>query len=218
MRLVDCFYELFYYTVFLKSLSISQIPYSGVIKHYKQLFSRALNSARKVGFSEKDFRSALFGVCAWIDEALIFSEWSEREKWSKAPLQLNLFNTTNAGDEFFVRLNEMSESAQSIREVYEYCLALGFKGRYYNTNDEDKLNEIKTANLQLITNNINLEFPTTFFPEAYASNFEPPRKKKYFRKTGLLSALLFILASSVFFIMLMVFRNTLCQFVLKHFY
>lgn len=171
MRLVEYFFELFYYTTFLKSLDFSQLPYENVAKRYKQLLSASLQSAKKAGRQEREWGMGLFPVCAWIDETVLSSDWEEKDKWLRNPLQLVFFKTMNAGEEFFSRLDGIDPSAREVREVYDYCLTLGFRGRYFHPNDADELGEVVRANLHCITGSGGVTFPGIFFPEAYP---EPP--------------------------------------------
>ncbi len=89
--------------------------------------------ARKSGFVPDDLQQAKFAMVAFIDETLIASEWNKKEEWLSNPLQLQLFNRFDAGDEFFQKLIEfrkrIPDTAQ-ILEVYYLCLSLGFKGKY----------------------------------------------------------------------------------------
>jgi type VI secretion system protein ImpK len=177
MRLVEYFFDLFYYTSFLKSLDFSQLPYENVAKRYKQILSASLQSVKKAGRSEREWGMGLFPVCAWIDETVLCSDWSERGKWLQNPLQLVFFRTMNAGEEFFLRLAALDNSAREVREVYDYCLALGFKGKYYQPGDGGTLDEIARSNLMRITGEGKVEFPATCFPEAYADSFDDRGKR-----------------------------------------
>ena len=218
MRLVDCFFELFYYTLFIKSLDFSQLTYKNVIKHYKDLFSRSLQTAKKAGFSQNTWGKGLFAVCAWIDEYILISSWSERAKWQRYPLQLFFFKTTNAGEDFFTRLEGLGPDEKSIREVYEYCLALGFKGRYYDSGTSGKLGEIKQANLRKFTENYKLVFPDITFPEAYAL---PGTERKKGRLKGpwglsLVTIALGTLPLILFAVLFYIFRNSLAGVVMHY--
>ncbi|MHB9027180.1 MAG: DotU family type IV/VI secretion system protein [Candidatus Latescibacterota bacterium] len=181
MRLVEYFFEIFYYTSFLKSLDFSQLPYDSVAKRYKQILSASLNAARRDGVSERDWGQGLFPVCAWVDETVLCSDWPEREQWQQNPLQFVFFKTMNAGEDFFSRLSALDSDARDVREVYAYSLSLGFKGRYFQEKDADALAETVRSNLALITGNSGLEFPRTYFPEAY-SEAEELRKPRPLRR------------------------------------
>jgi type VI secretion system protein ImpK len=80
--------------------------------------------------SADDLELARFALVAWADEALINSAWPGRESWRSQPLQLEVFRTNRAGNEFFTRLGTLRPEQRDVREVYFLCLALGFQGQY----------------------------------------------------------------------------------------
>jgi len=73
---------------------------------------------------------ARFALVAMADEMIIVSNWSRREQWSKDSLQLALYQTNRAGDEFYDHLAALHPQQNQAREVYYLCLAVGFEGRY----------------------------------------------------------------------------------------
>lgn len=76
-------------------------------------------------------QDARFAVIAFIDEVLIDAEWLGRQEWDENPLQLQYFNITDAGSEFFDRLDRLKKNAalhHEELEVYYLCMSLGFKG------------------------------------------------------------------------------------------
>ena len=211
MNLIDCYIELFYYTIFLKSMDFGALVFDGVRKHYKDLFLRAANAAKKKGYSKTDWDDGLFPVCAWIDEVIFCSDWPDKTKWVQSPLQLNFFNMTNAGDEFFTRLQNLDKNNIEVRKIYDYCLALGFKGKYYNADDIEKLNEIMNSNLSLITENVRMEYPEICFPEAYSKLSEPHKRKQRMGGNPLFTFLGIIIPVALFTTLYLVFSNNLSE-------
>src|SRR3990172_12514574 len=61
---------------------------------------------------------AAFALVAWTDEMLNTSSWAAREEWKKEPLQLQLYRTVRAGNEFFAHLRALRPNQNSAREVY----------------------------------------------------------------------------------------------------
>ena len=209
MRLVEHFFEVFYYTSFLRSLDFSQLPYESVAKRYKQLLTNSLNSAKRAGYTEKNWGNGLFPVCAWVDETVLCSDWEDREKWQQTPLQLVFFKTMNAGEEFFARLNALDPDARDIREVYDYCLTIGYRGKYFQPKDEGVLREIALANLARITGDSGLELPRVYFPEAYAWPEEHRTKRPLAFRVSLLTLTGIILPVAVFVTLLFYYGRTL---------
>jgi type VI secretion system protein ImpK len=74
-----------------------------------------------------------FALVAFLDETIIASEWNKKEEWLARPLQLELFNRFDAGEEFFANLERLRQRPLeniSLLKIYYLCMALGFRGRY----------------------------------------------------------------------------------------
>jgi type VI secretion system protein ImpK len=99
----------------------------------RRLLRRAEREAQDAGADRDDTREATFAVVAFLDETIQRSSWSDREDWLAQPLQLELYDRNDAGEEFFARLDALRGAAgerADVLEVYYLCLALGFRGRY----------------------------------------------------------------------------------------
>jgi type VI secretion system protein ImpK len=77
-----------------------------------------------------DLEEARFALVAWADEVLLKSSWSGRDDWQREPLQLQLFRTNRAGNEFYDHLACLRPDQMAAREIYFLCLLLGFEGQY----------------------------------------------------------------------------------------
>jgi len=185
MRLIDHFIELMAFTaLFTREAGKWQPAYEEITVKYAQLADRAKDSARSADFSDEPWDKAFFAVCAWIDEQIFCSEWIEKEKWQRSQLQKIYFNTANAGEEFFASLDKLDigETDKQIREVYLYCLSMGFKGMYFLPGDETALSDIRTRQKELIGgayfSNVSPE-ELILFPHAYESNAKRKHRKWY---------------------------------------
>lgn len=90
------------------------------------------NQAKVAGFTDEDIDAAQFFLTAFLDETIRRSKGKGREEWIPRPLQLEWFQTNNAGVEFYEKLEELrKERSRRIEaiEVAACCLALGFEGR-----------------------------------------------------------------------------------------
>jgi type VI secretion system protein ImpK len=169
MHLSDTFVDTIAYVVyFLKTAQKRQSPYEMVRARIMQLLTESQHKG--ADFPVDDYDQARFAICAWIDEAVMNSTWGERIAWVKEPLQLKFYQTTNAGELFFERLNNLGPHQNDVREVYYLCLAMGFKGRYGNEEDRFLLEQLKTSNLKVLTG-ASVGLPSLkkgeLFPEAY---------------------------------------------------
>ena len=93
-----------------------------------------------------DSRSVMLSkiaMIAFLDETIITSKWESSDIWMANPLQLELFDRYDLGVEFFKNLTELQSLGKEnheVLEIYYYCMALGFQGRFIK-NDEDGQSE-----------------------------------------------------------------------------
>jgi type VI secretion system protein ImpK len=171
MHLTDCFMQLVAYVAyFLKTVARKQPPYEQVKADILRLLSQSESYVKKGLFAQEDYNLARFAVCAWVDEAILNSSWAHKNQWQKEQLQRLFYQTTDAGEEFFEKLNSLGLHQREIREVYYLCLALGFTGRFIKPGDETLLEQLKSSNLKILLGS-SVGLPslanTELFPEAY---------------------------------------------------
>jgi type VI secretion system protein ImpK len=98
-------------------------------------------SCRDSGIAPEDIQMVKFALVAFIDETINTSDWVQKESWLSNPLQLDLFNRLDAGEEFFTRLDQLRERPQAnaeVLELYYMCMVLGFRGKY-QLHEKEKL-------------------------------------------------------------------------------
>jgi len=108
------------------------------------LLGRIEHDAKEAGIEYDDIHQAIFALIAFLDETIIASGWIHKENWLSKPLQLEFFNRFDAGEEFFNRLEKLRQRAHyhgDLLEIYYFCMALGFKGKYQVV-DREKLRAI----------------------------------------------------------------------------
>jgi type VI secretion system protein ImpK len=184
MRLTDCFIELIAYAAyFLKTVAKRQPPFDQVKADIQRLISKSQESLNNGAFSQEDYDLARFAIFAWIDEAILNSSWKEKHLWQGEQLQRFYYQTADAGEIFFERLNTLGPHQRDVREIYYLCLAIGFMGRYCHEGDEYLLEQLKTSNLKLLTGS-SVGLPSLekgeLFPEAYpveSSKMISPKEK-----------------------------------------
>lgn len=124
-----------------------------------ELFEKFERDARTAGIDNEKVRYAKFALIAFLDETIISSTWSQKDEWLAEPMQIKLFDTFNAGEEFFDYLHQLRQRSSvnnDVLEVYYLCLALGFKGKYQLQSPE---------NLRRVIDDLNIEL----HPEMYSS-------------------------------------------------
>lgn len=182
MRLTDCFMELLgYVAYFKKTAATKQPPYARVRSDIQRLLSKSEECLKKNLFSQNDYEMGRFAVCALIDEAILNSSWNEKDQWQRELLQRVYYNTADAGEEFFKRLNSIGIHQREVREVYYLCLAMGFMGQYCNEKDKYLLEQVKASNLKVLMGS-SVGLPSfermDLFPEAYPSESDEIVSKK----------------------------------------
>lgn len=88
---------------------------------------------KELRFEPEDIEDTIFALTAFIDETIASSNWSQKDQWLARRLQLELFSTANAGEEFFLKLEKLQQQVREkapLLEVYYLCLNLGFEGKY----------------------------------------------------------------------------------------
>jgi type VI secretion system protein ImpK len=177
VRLVDCFIEVLSFTTLY--LRRPGDDYKAFRSRVMTLLNESKSRSQGAGFDADEYQNALFAVVAWIDEAVMTTqEWEGTAKWRKELLQQAYFATGRAGIEFFNRLDQLVAHQQSVREVYYFCLMLGFKGRYVTLAQERALDDIKAHHLAMLVRDapaIAVDEDAVLFPAAYPPA-EAPRK------------------------------------------
>jgi type IV/VI secretion system ImpK/VasF family protein len=144
-RLLHHFTPLFSYGLALdEKVSANQAsePAPSVIARARELIDRAKAASLADGKRPEQVDGAAFAVVAWIDEIM-----ARNPTWlvsGATPLQVTMFNTNNAGNEFFQHLSALKQDQDEVREVYYHAILCGFVGQYYYENaDTGELGKLK---------------------------------------------------------------------------
>jgi len=177
MRLIDCFVRLIAYAALLvRSDPASQPDYETVKRDIRRLIEQSEICVTEGTVNRADYDLARFAVFAWIDEAILSSQWEGKRQWQRELLQRQYYQTADAGEGFFDRLNQVGLHQRDIREVYYICLAMGFTGQFGNQEDTVLLEGLKSENLKILTGS-SVGVPAlnqqTLFPDAYAAPSAP---------------------------------------------
>lgn len=176
MRLTDCYVDVLAYAkLFLRRPSQD---YDGFRARVEQMLQSARDKARTTAPADEG-EAALFAVVAWLDEAVLCSQWDQAERWRKSLLQTIHFSTTRAGVEFFTRLDALPLSCRGAREVFYTCLLLGFKGQYVAPADQRALETLTRRTLESLADGsaqAGIEDGEQLFPTAYGAVVAIPER------------------------------------------
>jgi type VI secretion system protein ImpK len=164
----EVFTDLMAYVIFFDKTCAQQPP---TVNEFREkvlaLVKTQEEHAKNLGISTEIFREARFPVLSWVDEMILNSAWPHRAQWHH--LMLTYYNTNNAGEEFFRRLENLPSQATDIREIYYLCLGLGFEGKYAFGDSRHELKELRQGlyrQLCSANGDIRQNYPQ-LFPEAY---------------------------------------------------
>jgi type VI secretion system protein ImpK len=103
--------------------------HKGVLK----LFEEFDQKAKALKIDPEAAADSRYALAAFVDEAVLRSQWAGKEQWADNPLQLQFFETYLAGEGFFEKLEALrtrGEPVVEVIEIYYLCLVLGFEGKY----------------------------------------------------------------------------------------
>lgn len=183
MNLQTIFYDLFKYVWDLNTNQFATVSYDEFRGKVTTLIAEIKLKENEV--DKHNLNSALFAVCAWIDELVQKTSWAGVRQWQDKLLQAEYFNTTSAGEEFFVRLSKIPSKQEDLFRIYYRCLVLGFEGVYHKPLDKPDLRKYKNFALEQLSHGFNMaNYPSEFvaFPLAYKNDnlqITPPKLDQY---------------------------------------
>jgi type VI secretion system protein ImpK len=97
-----------------------------------QLQIRALiDQAEAILGASQEWALAKYGLASWTDEVLVDIPWEGRDWWSNNVLEVQMFNTRNCSEQFYVKAQQASTlPGRDALEVFYNCVVLGFRGLY----------------------------------------------------------------------------------------
>lgn len=134
-------------------------------------------AATAQGVAPDEIEEARFALVAWADEVILKSDWPGHDEWLREPLQMQLYRTNRAGNEFFAHLARLRPEQSAAREVYFLALALGFEGQYQGQAAERRaLVAREYEALRAAERVIETSREGQLTPDAYALEIELPRR------------------------------------------
>lgn len=111
-------------------------------------------SCQRAGLPYEVIIGARYCLCTALDEAAALTPWGSRGVWPGQGLLVTFHNETWGGEKFFQLLAKLSQNPREqivLLELINYCLQLGFEGRYrVLDNGRSQLETIKQRLLQMI--------------------------------------------------------------------
>ncbi len=85
------------------------------------------------GYERRIVVAYRYTLCAFIDEAVLGTDWGAHSIWSQHSLLSRFHNETWGGEKVFAILGRMEQEPARYRDMLAFlylCLSLGFEGRY----------------------------------------------------------------------------------------
>lgn len=106
-------------------------------------------------YGEALYREAQYVMAALADETMLLRvNWDGKAAWQDRLLETALFGTRIAGERVFERLDALladsTRASSDLATIYLVALALGFRGRYWQPEDEGDLRSYRTALSRII--------------------------------------------------------------------
>lgn len=124
-------------------------------------------NSQRAGLPYEVIVGARYCLCTALDEAAALTPWGSRGVWPGNGLLVTFHNETWGGEKFFQLLAKLSQNPREhiyLLELINYCLLLGFEGRYrVLDNGRSQLETIKQRLLQMIRG-VRGSYPTPLSP------------------------------------------------------
>jgi type VI secretion system protein ImpK len=124
--------------------SVAESPRS-VLRKLTEILERQERDAKRQGgdIGLRTYKLAQFAMAALADEIFLTFDWPGREMWRDELLEAKLFDSQQAGELLFERIEEIlrgrDENAVELGRIYLTVLALGFQGKYRDAEGADHL-------------------------------------------------------------------------------
>ncbi|MBJ7275910.1 type IVB secretion system protein IcmH/DotU [Marinobacter salarius] len=123
--------------------------FHGVEHLYQQVVDEVAAIDRELveqGYERPTVVAYRYVLCAFIDEAVLGTDWGAHSVWSQHSLLSRFHNETWGGEKVFAITARMEQEPERYRDMLEFiylCLCLGFEGRYkVMTNGRDEYEQI----------------------------------------------------------------------------
>jgi len=109
------------------------------------LLEEQIHEARSRGgeYGVKFYEEAQYLMAALADDIFLHTDWAGKEEWQSNLLEYKLFGTYVAGDRFFEDVERLLKARDSsyteMAVIYFMVLSLGFKGKFWDKDDDGQI-------------------------------------------------------------------------------
>ncbi|HEK1094937.1 TPA: DotU family type VI secretion system protein [Proteus mirabilis] len=124
---------------------------------------------QQAGLSYDVLIGARYCLCTSLDEAVMFTPWGKNTVWSSNGLLVTFHNEGWGGEKFFQLLARLSKQPKKnilLLELINYCLLLGFEGRYHIINNGYSQLETLKQRLAQVIHSVRGSYPAPLSPNS----------------------------------------------------
>lgn len=115
-----------------------KVIYTNLVVKVKDIWDRQ----KSVNF-EQQMREVIYIIVSLADEIFLNTPWDGKKYWEENMLEQRFFGTQIAGEKIFDNIEKLIEKNDEesilIAEIYMKTLSLGFKGKYRDVVEQEKL-------------------------------------------------------------------------------
>ena len=137
VNIVECYMPVFKLISSVKVFPEEYGDYDSTRKQIIDTVEDVVRNSEKISLSDSELDAAFYSIVVMLDEVILCSELPYRKEWRDNLLQIKYFGHSTGGVEFFNMLNKVIESGSQAAWVFLLCLLLGFRGKYYVSNDDE---------------------------------------------------------------------------------
>lgn len=134
--------------------SVSHPDPAGLRQHLIDEIRQFEMNCKRAGLPYESIIGARYCLCTALDEAAALTPWGGNGVWPSSGLLVTFHNETWGGEKFFQLLARLSQTPReqiALLELINFCLQMGFEGRYrVMDNGRSQLETIKQRLLQMI--------------------------------------------------------------------
>ncbi len=139
--LIDAAQSLFGLVIHLRRM-IGPADADALYSKVRDEIGRITEEVRQLDYEPASQLAYRYALCAYIDEAVMSTDWGANSSWKNCSLLSHFHNETCGGEKFFTVLERMQMDPPRYQHVLEFkytCLCLGFEGKYGQQHDSQEV-------------------------------------------------------------------------------
>lgn len=136
MKLLDCYMPVFIQISDVETNFHQYDSFQYTRDKFTLIIEQAVSRAENLNITDRERDDAFYAVTVLIDEKILCSPLNFRDEWRDNLLQYKYFGNSVGGEHFFEKLDDLDGIHSEALGVFLFCLLLGFKGKYIESNQD----------------------------------------------------------------------------------